>query len=99
MHPCIFCTSFLIVKKESHKIPLPQRYSVEDSLARIKTFLKIVLGRYHMGVFRLEARLAVKRGVFLGLGEGGVSCHRYESLSIYTLHFSEDIFESRSGEG
>ena len=70
MHPCIFCTSFLIVTKESHKIPLPQGYSVKASLPRIRTFLKIVLGRYHRGVLRLEARLAVKKAVFLGLKRG-----------------------------
>ena len=67
----IFCTSFLIVTKESHIIPLPQGYSVKASLPRIRIFLKKVMGRYHIGVFRLEARLAVKRGVFLGLGGKG----------------------------
>lgn len=42
------------------------------SLPRIRIFLKIAMGRYHPCVFRHEARLAVKMGVILGLGEVGI---------------------------
>lgn len=59
------------------------------SLPRIRIFLKIAMGRYHPCVFRHEARLAVKMGVILGLGEVGIMTWIWIFINSYFAFFQK----------